>query len=111
MCDGEERGARTDYRKASSGAAVKLQLRRSAAPHDLDVAPEHLLSMPGSKRFHRRFLCREAPGKMDGWVPPALAVGDLALGEDSADETLSVTFDCCRDAGDICRIEAKANDV
>src|SRR4029078_492801 len=111
MCNGEQRRSRANRRNASAIAAVKLQLRRSAAPYDLDVAPEHLLRVTGAERFHRRFLCREAPGKMDRRVPPALAVGDLAVGEDAADETLSVTFDCCRDARDIRRIEAKANDV
>src|SRR5262245_45564239 len=109
MCNGEKRRARANGRKPSSGATVKLQLRRPAAAHDFDVAPQDLLSVTGSERLHRRFLCREAAGKMDGRISPTLAVRDLAVGEDAADKPLSVTFDCRRDARDICRIEAKAN--
>ena len=109
MVSSEDRAPIAANRRA--GAAVKLQLRRSAAPYHFDVAPEHLLSVTGAERFHRRFLCREAPGKMDRRVPPALAIGDFAVGEDAAEETVSVTFDCCRDARDIGGIEAKANDV
>src|SRR5580765_905565 len=111
MGNGEERGACAKGGKATAGPAMKLQLRRSAAPDDLDVAPEHLLRVTGAERFHRGFLCREAPRKMVRRIAPALAIGDFAVCEDAVQETISVSFDCRGDARDIRGIEAKANDV
>ena len=89
---------------------MKLQLRRTAAAHDLNITPEHLLGMSGSERFHRRLFGSEAPGKVDRRIPSALAVRDLAVGEDAMQETLSVSLDCRGDARYIGSIEAKAND-
>jgi len=89
---------------------MKLQLRRTSAPHDFNVAPEHLLGMTRSERFHRRLFGSEAAGKMDRRIAPALAVRDLPVGEDAAQESLAVSFDCRGDARDIGSIEAKAND-
>lgn len=89
---------------------MKLQLRRTSAPHDFNVAPEHLLGMTRSKRFHRRFLGGEAAGKMDRGIVPALAVRNLPVGEDAAQESFAVSFDCRGNTRYIGSIEAKAND-
>ena len=64
MVSSDERAAHR--LESSRRAAVKLQLRRSAVPHHFDVAPQHFLRVAGAKRLHRRFLCREAAGEMDG---------------------------------------------
>lgn len=89
---------------------MKLQLRRTSAPHDFNVAPQHLLRMTRSKRFHRCLFGSEAAGKMDRRIAPALAVRNLAVGEDAAEESIAVSFDCRGDARYIGSIEAKAND-
>lgn len=89
---------------------MKLQLRWASAAHDFDVTPEHLLGMPRSKRLHRRLFGSEASGKVDRRISPALAVRNLPVGENAAQESLAVTFDCRGDARYIGSIEAKAND-
>ena len=111
MRNREQRSARAKCGKATAGTAVKLQLRRSPAPDDLHVAPEHLLGMAGAERLHRGFFCREAAGKMNGRSASPLAIGDFAVGEDAVQKTVPVPFDCRGDARDICGIEAKTNDV
>jgi len=68
------------------------------------------LGVTGAERLHCGLFCRETPGKMDRRTAPALAIGDFAVGEDAAQETVPVSFDCRGDARDICGIEAKAND-
>ena len=72
--------------EAPGGAAVQLQLRRAAAPDDLDVAPEHAVRVAGAERLHRRFLRGEAAGEMNRRLPPPRAVRDLAFGEDAVQE-------------------------
>ena len=66
--------------------------------------------MSRAERLHRRLFGREAAGKVDRGSPPALAVRDFPVGEDAAQESLAVTFDCGGDARYIGSIEAKAND-
>ena len=111
MCNREERGSCAEYRKATAGAAMKQQLRRSSPSHDFNIAPEDLLGVARAERFHGGFLCREAPGKMDRRIPAPLAIRNLTVGENAVEEPLSVPFDCRRDARYIGSIEAKANDV
>ena len=89
---------------------MKLQLRGTSAAHDFNVAPEDLLGMTRSKRLHRRLFGSEAAGIVNRWSPPALAIRDLPVGEDAAQESLAVSFDCRGDARYIGSIEAKAND-
>ena len=110
MSNREERRLRAKCRKATGSAAVKLQLRRSSPPHNLDITPEHLLSVAGPQCLHRRFLCGESPGKMDRWNAPPLTIGDFTVGEDAAEEPLAVPFDSRSNPRDIGRIETKAND-
>ena len=111
MCNREERGSRAENRKATAGAAMKQQLRRSSPSHDFNIAPEDLLGVTRAERFHGGFLCREAPGKMDRRIPTPLAIRNLTVGEDTVEEPLSVSFDCRRDARYIGGVQAKANDV
>ena len=91
--DGQERRAAADGREAPPGAAVKLQLRRTAVADDLDVAPQHATRVAGAERLHRRFLGGEASGKMDGRLAPPLAVRDFAVGEDPMQEPVAVALD------------------
>lgn len=111
MRNRQQRPARAKCREATAGTAVKLQLRWPPAPDDFHVAPEHLLRVTGSERFHRGFLCREAAGKMNRRITSPLAIGDFAVGEDTVQETVPVSGDCRGDARDIGGIEAKTNDV
>src|SRR5262245_6905093 len=104
MCNGEERGSCAHGRKATAGTAMKLELRRAAMPDHFNVAPQHLLSVTGAKRFHRGFLCREAPGKMDGWKPSPLTVSNFAVSEDAAEKTVAESLDCRRDARNVRRV-------
>ena len=111
MSDCEERSCRAEGRKATGGATVKLQLRGASSPNNLDIAPKDLLGVTGSERLHRRFLCGEATGKMDRGRTSALAVGDFTVGENTAEKSIAVPFDCRSDARNIRRIETKANDA
>src|SRR6266851_5755778 len=81
--DRYQRGMAADRRESPRGAAMQRELRRAAASNDLDVAPQHALRMAGTERLHRGLLRREAAREMNGRVPPARAVGDLAFSEDS----------------------------
>ena len=80
------------------GAAVKLQLRRTAAPDDFDVAPQDAPRVAGAERLHRRLFRGEAAGKMNGRHAAPLAVRDLAVGEDAVQEPLAVPLDRGGDA-------------
>ena len=104
MCNGEQRGSCAHSRKATAGTAMKPELRRAAMPHHFNVAPQHLLSVTGAERFHCGFLCREAPGKMDGGKPAPLAVSNFAVGEDTVEKAVAESFDCRRDARNVRRV-------
>src|SRR5262249_39365951 len=93
------------------GAAVQLELRRSAAANHFDVTPQHVLRAAGAKRFHRRFLCREAAGKVDGRNATPHAVRDLAVGEDPAQEAFAITFDCVGNPIDFSDVDSQTDDV
>jgi hypothetical protein len=111
MRNGEKRGVPADGREAPGGAAVQLQARGTAAPDHFDVAPQHTLGVTGAEGLHRRFLCREASGKMNGRHAPARAVRDFDVGEDAAQKTFAVPLDDVGDAIDVGRVESEANDV
>ena len=110
MRNREERRFRANCCKAPGGAPVKQQLRRASTPNYLDIAPQHLLSVTGAERFHRRFLCGKSPGKMDRGNSAALTVGNLTVGEDAVEEAIAVPVDGRCDPRDIGSIETKAND-
>ncbi len=91
-------------------AAVEYEGRRPVRAHHFDVAPPHLSGVPRAECLHRRFLRREASGKMNSRCTALLAVRDLVAGEDPLEEALAVSLDHTGDARDIRGVEAQAND-
>src|SRR5205814_1413429 len=108
--DRHERRSAADGGKAPAGAAVQLQLRRTAAAHDLDVPPENTARVSGTERLHGRLLRGEAAGKVNGRLAAPRAVRDFALREDATDEAIAVSLDRCGDARNIGCVQAKAYD-
>ena len=99
MCDRELRGCAADFLEAPPGAAVQLQLRRTAGPaNDFDVAPEHALRVAGAQGFHRGFLRGKPAGKMNFRMAAAHAVRDFAVREDALRESFAVALDGRGDA-------------
>ena len=91
---------------------MQPQLRRTARlTDDFDVAPQHSLRVSGAEGFHRRFLGREAAGKVNGRIVAPHAVRDLRFGEDAVSEPFAVPFDGRSDARDIRCVEAESDDV
>ena len=110
MRDCQQRRASAQRRKPATGAAVKLQLRRTAAADDLDIAPEHLLRMTGPKRFHRRFLGSKSAREVDLRFAPPQAIRNLAVGEDAAQKAVAISLDGRGNARDIGGIESQSDD-
>ena len=112
VCDRELRGSPADFCEASCGASMQPQLRRPARlANDFDVAPEHSLRVTGAERFHGCFLGSEPTCEVNGRVVASHAVGDFRVREDTVGEPFAVPFDCCSDARDVGRVEAKSDDV
>ena len=111
MRDGEERGSPTHGGESARSAAVQPQLRRTAAAHNLDVAPQDALRVAGPQGFHRCFLGREAAGKVNGRCVAAHAVGHFAVRKDSMSEPLTVALDGIADAGDVGCVQSQSDDV
>ena len=110
--DGEERRTAADGLEPACGASVKPQLRRPAASaDDLDVAPQHPLRVARAQGFHRGFFRGKAPGEMNGRLPPAHAIRDFALGEDTMGEALAVARHGGGDARDVGGVKAEPDDV
>jgi YfiH family protein len=89
---------------------VELETRRAAAPHHFDAAPQHILRVSGAEGLHRRFLRREASGKMNGWVPSLHAVRDFAVREDPLNEPLAVALDGGGNSRNVRSVNAESND-
>lgn len=105
----ERRGAA--YRvQPPSRTAMKLQLRRSAAPDDFDVAPEHPPRMAGPERFHRRFFRGKPRREVRAGPSPVEAIRDLAIGKHPFQEPLAEPVDGLFDAGDLRGVKSCAND-
>jgi len=112
VCDRELRGSTADSCEASCGASVQPQLRRAARlANDFDVAPKHSLRVTGAERFHGCFIGGKPSREMNRRVVTSHAVGDFRVSEDTVGEPFAVPFDCCSDARDVCRVEAKSDDV
>jgi len=109
--DGQERRSRAEFGKPSSGAAVKLQVRRAAVPHNLDVAPEDAPGVAGAERFHGRFFRGKASGEMNGRHAPPHGVGDFAVREHALQKPNPVSRDGGGDAVDIRCVQAEPDDV
>lgn len=110
MTDRELRGTAADFREAPRGAAVQLELRRTARlADDLDVAPQHALRVAGAERFHRGFLRGEAAGEVNRGIAAAHAVCDFAFGEYAVRKTIAVAVDGGGDAGNFRGVEPESN--
>src|SRR5438552_19083129 len=110
MGDRQERGAAADCGESPRRAAVKLQLRRTTAPDNLEIAPQHALRVAGAERFHAGFLGGEPACKMNGGHAAARAIRDFAVGEYAAQKPISVPLDDVRNAVDVGWREADADD-
>ena len=111
MRDRHQRRKPAHRREPPRGPAVQRELRRAAAPDDLDVAPQHPVRMPGAERLHRRFFRGKPAGKVNRWNLAAGAVGHFALGEHAPQEPLAVSLDRVGDAGNIRGVEAEPENV
>lgn len=90
---------------------MKPQLRGTAVPHDLDVAPENAARVPGPKRLHGRFFCGEASGKMNRGDAASGAVRDFSVSKDTMEEPLAVSLDGVGDTVDVSGIESESDDI
>src|SRR5262245_33954972 len=109
--DGDQRASPSDFREPNAGAAMQLELRRSPAADDFDVAPEDALRVPGAERLHRRFLGRETTGEMNGRAPAGCAVRDFGVAEDPLDEPIAVPLHGVGNAIDFGGVESQTDDV
>jgi len=66
--------------------------------------------MTGPERFHRRFLGSETSGQVRNGVAAPRTIGDLPIGEDTAQEPLPVSLERARDAWDVGDINAQSED-
>lgn len=111
MGDGQQRGSGAQGGKMTSGAAVELELRRTAATDHFDIAPEDLLRVTGAERLHRGFLGGKSSRKMDRRLPPSHAISNLAVGEHALQETVAKSFDRRGDPRDVGGIEPQTDDL
>ena len=111
MRDRQQRALRAERRKPPGRAAVELELRRTAAAHDLDVPPQHLLRVSRAERLHAGFLGREPSGKVDRGHAAAIAIGNFPVGEDAAQKPLAVALDRGGDAIDFRGVKTEPDDV
>ncbi len=100
-----------DGREPAGGAAVQRELRRAAAAHDFDVAPQNAARVAGAERFHRCFLRGEAAGKMDGRNAATEAVIEFAGREDALQKAVAVPVDRIGNPVDIGGVQAQTDDV
>ena len=66
MRDGKERASSAHRRKSAGGAAMKLQLRRTAVAHDFNIAPQDILRVSRPERFHPGFFRGKTAREMNG---------------------------------------------
>lgn len=96
---------------APGRAPLQLQVRRPTAPNDLDVFPHDAARLSGAERLHGRLFDREPAGQVRNRVPALCTIGNLAVGEDAAQETIAVSFEKVSHAMQIRRVDSDANDV
>lgn len=97
--------------KSPRRPTMEAQSRRTAVANDLDVAPEDLLRVAGTERFHPRFLCCKPPGKVNRGLASTPAVRNFAIGEHPPQEPLAIPLNGGGDARDFGRVKSQANDV
>src|SRR5262245_26068136 len=105
MGDRDERRFPAYSRELRGRAAVHLELRRTAASDDLDIAPQNAMRMAGAKRFHRRLFRSESAGKVNRRRPAAATVRNLRVGKHSTEKPFAVSLDYAGDAVDIRGVE------
>lgn len=66
--------------------------------------------MARAECLHGGFLCGESTREMRRRVPPALAVRNLAGGEDAMEEAIAIALDRAHDSGDVGSVQADADD-
>ena len=91
--------------------AMQPQLRRAAVPHDLDVAPQYSMRMPGPERLHCRLLRREPAGEVNCRHLAPHTVGHFTVGEYAPHEPFAVTFDGVGDTVDVGGVQTETQDV
>ena len=79
-------GAPRRRRRATGVAAARRR-------EHLDVLPEHAARVPGSERLHRRLFRREASGQVRHGIAAPRTIGNLAVGEDAAQESVAVALE------------------
>src|SRR5689334_17490480 len=95
-----------------SCASMQDEPRRLAAvTAHLEVAPAHAEAQPGAQRLRGRLFGGEARGKVRHRIPPGTTVGDLAVGEDTAEKALVPARDDVPHARNPDEVHADAADV
>lgn len=79
--------------------------------NDLDAAPQHILRVARTERFHGRFLCGEPAGKMNGWITSPGTVGNLGFGEYPMNESIAVARDRRPDSRNVGGVDSQSDDV
>lgn len=110
MGDGQKGRGPAHGGESTGGAAMKLQLRRTAEPDDLDVAPQHATRVSRAKRLHGRLLRSKPAREVNGRDAAARAVGDFSFGEHTAQEPLAVALDAAGDAVDVGDVQSESDD-
>jgi len=101
MGDCQERRNTTHRFEPARGAAVQLQLRRTAVADDFNVAPQHAVRVACPERLHRRFFGGEPAREMNRRNFAAGTVRHLTVREDPPKESLAVAIDRVGNAIDI----------
>lgn len=109
--DGQERRTGADRSESPAGAAVKQQLRRSATSHHFDVPPQDALRVTGAECLHRRFLCCEPAGEVNGRLTPSCTVGHFAFGEYPVHEAGAEAVQGGDDSWNVGRVDSEADDL
>lgn len=110
MRNRDERLANAHFISTPGGAAVKLQSRRSSATDDLDILPHDAARLSRPERFHRGFLDGETACEMWDRVSTLCTIGNLAVGKDAAQESISISFEHVGDSRQVRRIDTYSND-
>lgn len=111
MRDSYKRGKPAHRGEAPGGTAVQLELRGTAAPDNLHVAPQDPVRMAGAEGFHRRFFRGKAAGKVNRRHFATRAIRHFAVGEHAPHEPLAVSLDCGGDAMDIRGVQTESEYV
>jgi hypothetical protein len=107
---GEKRAGCPEPGEPTRGASVQPELRRPSTAHHFDVPPQHAAGVSRAERFHGGFLGGKSTGHMWGWIAARDTVGELSIGQDTAEEALTKAVDCRADAWNVGGIEAHCKD-